>query len=375
MSGRLSLLLCSLAFPVSLAAQDYADGQAAYASRDWFAAQKLWEDEAAAGSAEAMLGLGNLYDFGLLGSREPERAFELYLQAAEANLPEAAFNVAVMYDSGIGVAQQMQSAAAWYSYAALAGHGRSAYNLGQLFQDGRDIPENHRLAAFWYGRASATIPSAAEALAALPLLAGSEQGELDAPAPLGAHTFSGPDGSAEVRMAWESAGGLGDVTYQVELLRMDADRFSPLGTARTLGSAAAVSLPQRDTDFAWRVSELQGDSYAASAWQSADGATLDPAPVGTVRFEYDLADRRAEGLAYRMGGAMERFGAIVLYEGIDGVVETSSVTYGYVQDALLATDVATFLPGLAGEGAEIVTEQTIIPGEIRVALAFTGAGN
>ena len=63
-------------------AQTYANGAEAYAARDWQAAHQIWRSEADAGSAEALLGLGNLVDFGLLGASDPMAAFDLYLHAA-----------------------------------------------------------------------------------------------------------------------------------------------------------------------------------------------------------------------------------------------------------------------------------------------------
>ena len=367
-------LVCLVTFSGPLAAQDYANGQQAYEQRDWTAAQRLWEAEAAAGSAEARLGLGNLYDFGLLGARDPERAFDLYLSAAEDDLPEAAFNVAVMYDSGVGAPQDLEQAAAWYSFAAIGGHGRSAYNLGQLFDNGEGVQENSALAAYWYDIASPSIPSARGALAELsPSTAAEATTELSAPQAVGAHRFTLPDG-IEVRFAWQALNGPADAAYQVELLGIGDEGYRPLGTVRTSGSAAAVDLPELDTPFAWRVSQVKGDRYAASDWTEGNGGVLESSPVGTVRFSYDAQDRRAEGLAYRMGGAMERFGALVLYQGVATPVPISSVTYGYWQDARLATDIATFLPGLASEGAELLPDQSLTPGEIRVSLSFTGEG-
>ena len=96
-------------------------------------------------------------------------------------------------------------------------------------------------------------------------------------------------------------------------------------------------------------------------------------PIGTVRFEFAADDRRAEGLAVRMGGAMARFGAIVEYSPVEGAVTPGAVSYAFSQDADLASDVSAFLPG-DGPGTSVLdSEASLAPGEIQVTLGFDGA--
>ena len=371
MLARVALSLC-LIVPAPLSAQDYADGRAAYAARDWDAAEALWVEEAATGSPEALLGLGNIYDFGLLGEAEPARAFDLYQRAATAGLSEAAFNVAVMHDSGTGTPEDAQAAAAWYGFAALGGSARAAYNLGQLFADGIGVPQNPRLAAHWFGVAEATLPAAGEALAVLDT-SSVQDAPLSAPLPLAAEIFARPDGE-EVRLAWQDDGSPSGASYRVDLIRLGSDAASLLAARSTPGSAVAVGLPSTETRFAWRVAQVSDDAYAASDWQDGDGIPLPAAPVGIVRFEYASGDRRAEGLALRLGGAMERFGTLVDYAGAERAPAASGAVYGFAQDAAFASDVATFLPGSGPDGAVLRPGLDFAPGEVRVALAFDDEG-
>ena len=367
-----TILLLSLLAPAPALAQNYENGQDAYAQRDWEAAERLWTEESAGGSADALLGLGNIYDFGLLGPSDPERAFGLYRRAAIAGLSEAAFNIAVMYDAGVGTPEDSRAAAAWYSFAALGGNDRAAYNLGQLFADGVGVARNDQLAAHWFGVAARGVPAADAALAGLDPDAEADTA-LSAPAPLGAELFSNPGGT-QARFAWQSDAAPAGARYRIDLIRLGSEAPSLLASQSTPGSAVAIDLPRPAADFAWRVSQVTPDGYAASGWQDREGASLASPPAGIVRFEYPADDRRAEGLALRLGGAMTRFGTLVDFEGVARDIESSGARYGFAQDAEFAADVAAFLPGAGPDGAALTPGPDMAPGEVRVALAFEDEG-
>lgn len=365
-AGLALIALLGAAGPAS--AQDYPSGEAAYAARDWEAAETIWRAQAEAGAPLAMLGLGNLLDFGLLGDRDPEAAFEQYLAAAKAGLAEAAFNVAVMYDSADGTDRDLRAAAAWYSFAAIDGHARARFNLGQMFAQGAGIPENAALADYWLERAAGSIPAAT---ALREDLRPQVDGDLAAPDLLAAEIISSADGT-EARMAWAPRTGPGDASYRVELILVGPELLLPLAGERTAGSAIAIPLDDGGADFAWRVLQMAADDsgYASSVWQSASGETLDPAPIGAVRFEFNADDRRAEGFAQRIGGAMARGGALVSYAETDDPVPQSAVSFHYAQDSALASDVSDFLPGSDTISATRIDAPGLTPGEIRVSLSF-----
>ncbi len=367
-----ALIAFTVGLPSLGLAQEYTDGQEAYAQRDWAAAETLWLREAEGGSAEALLGLGNLYDFGLLGVADPVRAFDLYSEAAKAGLSEAAFNVAIMHDMGIGTSKDLGKAASWYSFAALGGNPRAAYNLGRFFADGIGVSRNDALAAYWYGTVAGTLPSAEVALAALPTRPRTEA-EMSAPEPLLLETFSTPSGP-EARMAWQDRSSFIGATYHVDLIGIGPEGFGPWTTAQTPGSALSMSTPPKRNAMAWRVSQVTAEGYAASEWSTADGVPMATPPSGIVRFEFEAGDRRAEGLAYRLGGAMERFGSIVAYVPAATGIESSSVSYGYVQDADFAMEVAAFVPGIGLTGAALLRNGDIAPEEVRIRLAFAPDG-
>lgn len=367
-SAAASALFAAWLAAAPVAAQDYADGQAAYEARDWAAAEALWLEEAESGSGAALLGLGNLYDFGLLGAPSPERAFAYYERAAQAGVPEAAFNVGVMHDAGIGTPVDPDLAEAWYAFAGLSGHARAQYNAGLLSADPGGGEGNPDVAAYWLGRAADTLPAAQDALAALEPASATGDGPA-APDPLAARVFR-PSRGPELRIAWRPAAAPPGATYYVEVIRLGTEELQRLGAARTEGSGAAVRLADPDQPFAWRVAQVVDDAYAASSWQPGPGAVLIRPPGGAVRFEYAADDRRAAGLAQRLGGALARGGIMVSHRPLDTAPQASRVVRGYGSDAGLASDVAAFLPGLDDAAVLAEPDAELAPGEVAVVLSF-----
>ena len=364
---RAALLIACLA-AWDAAAQDYSSGEDAYAARDWQAAETLWQEAAEAGSAEALLGLGNIYDFGLVGQPDPERAFDFYAQAAERGVMEAAFNVGVMRDSGVGTPRDVGTAAAWYAFAALGGHARAQYNLGLLFADGEGAMRNLDFATHWLRLAADRLPAAEVALGAL-AVAEAAPGAMAAPDVLGGLVFDLPEGP-QLRVAWRGAPAPSDARYRVDVVRLAAGEFEPLGSAATTGSAASVDLPGRGRPFAWRVSQVSDGSYAAAPWRTREGGVLQDAPIGAVRFAFAPEDLRAEGLALRLGGAMARAGVIVSYHPMPDGPSESGVSYAYAQDESLASDVSDFVSNLDEAEARLVPDAGLAPGEVSVVLSF-----
>lgn len=361
------LLVCALASAFPIHAQQYASGQEAYANRDWEAARRIWSDEAGAGSADALLGLGNLLDFGLTGAPDPEGAFDLYRRAAELGNGEAAFNLAVMLDSGVGTDTDKRAAAGWYSLSAIDDFPRAQYNLGQMYADGEGVPGNGRLAELWLEEAGADIPAARELIADLDTAPGTD---LARPEILQA-VFVGEGDSAEARLAWASARGPEGSRYRVELTTGNAvpgDR--QIVTAETTASAIAMPIAFAPERAILRVLHLTDGDYAASEWTDSTGTLLNVQPTIFVRFEVERDDRRGLGYAERMGASFTRSGAVVSYDQSGADLEESAVLYGYDADAAMATNVADFLPSLAGNAASRQPGLGLAPGEILVRVVF-----
>ncbi len=365
------LLTVWIAVAAPAAAQDYSSGQDAYANRDWDAALRIWTEEASAGSAEAMLGLGNLMDFGLAGPADPVAAFDLYSQAALLGNAEAGFNVAVMLDSGVGTTTDKRAAAGWYSLAALDDFPRAQYNLGQMYALGDGVPVNSQLAALWLGKAVPAIPPSQDLIDTLNRTDGTD---LSAPDILQIVMLV-DDEAPQARLAWASGAGPEGSRYRIEV----ADGAAAPGaravtTTETTASAVSIPLPSLPEQAVVRVFQLTDLDYAVSSWTGTDGEIVDMDPLATVRFQIASDDRRGLGYAERMGSSLQRSGITVAYDIADGSAENSAVFYGYDSDAGLATNVAEFLPGVAGGGANRRSDLGLAPGEVLVRIVFLSEG-
>lgn len=354
-----------LAMTAICPAQTWADSPAdqAFISGDYASARSIWTNEAAEGSAEAMLGLGLLADRGHGQSRDLGIAYDWYLRAAQAGLAEAQFNVAVMHDAGLGRTRDPKAAQIWYTRAALRGHARAQYNLALLFESGDGLVANPQLAGYWFDRAASDVPAAAS--------------RTPAPA-LAVETLVPPEilyterRQNSLEVIWSAPPSV-SATYVLEALAVpedEANYTASVFSAPTTGSGLLDSaLPAPSADLIWRVLNLSGDqtNYAASEWVLASDQT---APDGRITLLYDpeiaeMADAStyfAETL--RSAGFWVRTGTRST-DAANGVY----VGYGYAADSGFAQKVADFLPvGPVGTSIKQV-EGLSQPGEIIIDLA------
>jgi len=345
--------------PVSSWAQD--SGADAFAARDFALAQDLWQQEAAAGSAEAMLGLGLLADRGFGQTRDFDVAFEWYTQAATLGLAEAQFNIAIMYDAGLGRERDASAAQIWYTRAALRGHARAQYNLGLLFESGDGVAANPAFAAYWFAKSAEAVPAAADK----DITPTDKAAELAAPAP----SFGQVSGQ-QIELVWQS-GALGAQSYLVEVLNAPeagASYVSPVVSQVTNASGFLGSDIAFSNTAMWRISALSADAgdYAASEWDGAGSATPPRARVTLV------VDPDVQGMAVAaaiFADDLQNAGYWVRLED----AETSApdpvyVSYGYVSDLAAANVVANYLPFTPVAAPAQQTINQTQPGEIRVNL-------
>jgi TPR repeat protein len=130
-----------------------------------------WFEKAAhAGSLDAMVDLGAMYEQGRPGIRDTAAALGWYGKAATAGSPHGMFAVGRAYENGIGTAQNYAQARAWYHRAAEKGSADAMNNLGVLHQYGRGAPADAAEARRWFRKAaragSAQARAYVEALAA-----------------------------------------------------------------------------------------------------------------------------------------------------------------------------------------------------------------
>ncbi|WP_019956132.1 tetratricopeptide repeat protein [Yoonia vestfoldensis] len=339
--------------PASGWAQD--TGAQAFARNDLAAARALWRDEAAAGSAEAMLGLGLLADRGTGGARDPEAAFDWYAQAAALGLAEAQFNLAIIHDAGTDRPRDVDAAILWYTRAALRDHARAQFNLGLLYEAGDGIAANPALAQYWFDKAAMAIPAAAAK--ALP--------------PQPAIGVTAPDllFAQGGEVVWTIAEA-SSPTFLVEALRLPrgTDNYAaPEIAVVTAGSGLLLDAGD-DADVLWRVSSLapNGTNYAPSAWAGADGIVPPAGRVTLIANPSSPAMRSAAEVFatdLRHAGYWVRLDARAPQEG------EAYISYGFAADQPIAAKLAAYLPTLTGITPVKQSLNSTAPGEVIVNLA------
>ena len=169
---------------------DFADGWAAYEAGNYNAALEHWLPLAKRGDLDALYDVAALYESGVLGHPQfdravafyrqaaerrlpaaqtrlgrmfetgagveanPERSIEWYRQAAERGVAEAQYNLAVAYERGAIIAPDVGLAGQLYRQAADQGLAPAQYNLGRLYYHGEGVPKDMDLAVEWYGLAA-----------------------------------------------------------------------------------------------------------------------------------------------------------------------------------------------------------------------------
>ena len=352
---------------------DGGAGAEAFARRDFEAAAELWQEEAAAGSARAKLGLGLIADLGLGAPRDAARALRWYLEAAEAGLADAQFNAAVMLDAGTGVPRDVGAASVWYARAAANGHRRAQYNLGLLYESGDGVPQNADLARYWLGEAAPDLPAAQERLAQIAPVPGAQRA-LEVPSGLSGSIVAG-DEAERAEMVWSAPPGPAEAPFLVEVTRLpegDEQWGELVVERRTQGSALAAPMPTAPGPYAWRVSRVDeaGARYAASRWRALDAAPLGEGalPEGRLTLRVAAGDIPARRLGDEIRADLAGAGLWTRIEEVEAAPAETTVRYAYEDDADLASAVAAFLPVLGAGDAAREPELNALPGEVVVSL-------
>lgn len=153
MTRRTSILLAGGVFALSLfgvaAAGPLEDGVAAYESKDYATAFRLFQPLAEQGDAVAQYQLGNMYVFGRGVHADSGQAAVWFRKAAEQGNPKAQYSLGFLYDNGMGVTQDYAQAFAWTLKAAEQGDGEAQFQVATRYEYGRGVPQNFALAAIW----------------------------------------------------------------------------------------------------------------------------------------------------------------------------------------------------------------------------------
>ena len=111
-------------------------------------AERLFSSVAEAaeqGSADAAYKLGYMYEHGLIGRPDDEKAFKWYCRAAGKGLAVAQYNLGCMLRNGHGVQKNSREAEAWFREAAQQGYTDARLMLRAISYDRRI----HEAQSYW----------------------------------------------------------------------------------------------------------------------------------------------------------------------------------------------------------------------------------
>ena len=89
------------------------------------------------------------------GSRDYETAMRLFRPFAEQGNADAQYNLGAMYDKGQGVPQDYAEAVKWYRMGAEQGDAFAQVVLGVRYGNGQGVPQDYVLAHMWLNLAVA----------------------------------------------------------------------------------------------------------------------------------------------------------------------------------------------------------------------------
>jgi hypothetical protein len=107
------------------------------------------------GNAEAMNGLGNLYNLGIGTAMDENTALVWFKRSADNGFPQAWYNLAMMYKNGIGVPIDYTKAFDYYSKGAALGNPLCIYGKGYMLYKGYGCAQNYDLAAELFKKGAA----------------------------------------------------------------------------------------------------------------------------------------------------------------------------------------------------------------------------
>ncbi|HEV7587954.1 MAG TPA: CHAT domain-containing protein [Longimicrobium sp.] len=122
----------------------YQDGE------EWDSAVTWYRRAIDAGSFDAMVDLGSLYETGPRRLRDLEHARTLYDSAATAGSARGMLASGHIYQEGVGVPRDYARAMEWYRRAVAAGSVEAMNNVGVLYRHGWGVPRSSEMASYWF---------------------------------------------------------------------------------------------------------------------------------------------------------------------------------------------------------------------------------
>ena len=148
-------LVCSvLLLPFGALADEFDQGNTAFAAGDFSEAYRIWRPAAEAGDARAQFGIASLYDRGQGVEVNYFLSASWYQRSARQGLAIAQFNLGNAFHHGRGVAQDDNEAVRLWELAAQQGLPSAQYNLGTQYMLGLGVKQDQVEARRWYQQAA-----------------------------------------------------------------------------------------------------------------------------------------------------------------------------------------------------------------------------
>ena len=116
--------------------------------------QHYYEKAADFGYIPANEILGEFYEYGSAGEKNPTKAVTYFTKAAHVGYAPAQYQLGVAYYNGDGVAQDKKTAAAWLIEAAKHGNADALYAVGNMYDQGDTLPNDPSKAIVYFKEAA-----------------------------------------------------------------------------------------------------------------------------------------------------------------------------------------------------------------------------
>lgn len=98
--------------------------------------------------------IGEFYEYGAAGDKNPAKAVAYFTKAARVGYTPAQYDLGVAYYTGDGVAQDKPTAANWLIEAAKHGNADAQYAVGNMYDLGDTLPHDPSKAIVYYKEAA-----------------------------------------------------------------------------------------------------------------------------------------------------------------------------------------------------------------------------
>lgn len=150
------LVSCLIGASPYVAAEE-SPAQAAYQTKNYREAMRLYRPLAEQGNPEAQYFVGRMYEKGQGVRKDQNEVVKWYRKSAEGGYAAAQYRLAVGYAYGLaGLSKDQDEAGKWLRRAAEGGHKKAQKYLSRAYAEGRyGFPVDEKQAEYWAQKAEA----------------------------------------------------------------------------------------------------------------------------------------------------------------------------------------------------------------------------